>query len=90
MCVFMLVRVCVCACVWTFRLPFLQYCITRQVLGGSVQTPKNWTRFSCFISFICSRNKIQMLCQTTSHQYRPVQTTLFKSLQYLLVFSPGV
>lgn len=47
--------VCVCGCVrvWTFRLPFLQYCITRQVLGGSVQTPKNWTRFSCFISFIC-------------------------------------
>lgn len=86
-CVFMLVCVCACVCVWTFRLPFLQYCITRQVLGGSMQTPKNWTRFSCFISFICSWNKIQLLRQTTSHQYRPVQTALFKPL---VVFSPVV
>lgn len=41
----------------TFRLPFLQYCMTRQTFGSSMHTPKNCTRFSCFISFICHSRK---------------------------------
>lgn len=31
--------------------------MTRQTFGGSMQTPKNCTRFSCFISFIYQKPK---------------------------------
>lgn len=39
----------------TLRLAFLQYWVTTQMLGGSVQIPKKETIFSCFNSHVCKR-----------------------------------
>lgn len=36
----------------TFKLPLLQYSVTIQILGGSVQAPMNPFKFSCLKSLI--------------------------------------
>lgn len=52
----------------TFRLPFMQYWMTRHTFGGSTHTPKNCTKFSCFISFICLE-EVQMVRHTYLHTH---------------------